>query len=239
MQAPTLTKITLNMGVGEAQAEQQNARSRAGAAGDDRRPAAQRAPRPQVDRLLQGPRGDAGRPLGHPAQGADVGVPRPALLDRGAAHPRLPRPQPALLRRPWQLLDGRQRAADLPRNRLRLDRRGPRSRHHDHDHGRRPTWRPSSCCSRWACPSPRRAAPAAPTRRSRRKKKRRSARRRPALKAEAEQAALEQLKEENPDAYAKPEPEEEPARARRATATSGDGDDDAESKPDEENSDDG
>ena len=33
------------------------------------------------------------------------------------------------------------------------------------------------------------------------------------LKAEAEQAALEQLKQENPDAYAKPEPPRSPKRA--------------------------
>ena len=55
-------------------------------------------------------------------------------------------------------------------------------------------------------------------------------------KAEAEQAALEQLKEENPDAYAKPEPEAEEAEE-------GDGADsdegEAEDKPDEESSNDG
>ena len=50
--------------------------------------------------------------------------------------------------------------------------------------------------------------PAAPTRRPRRRPRRSAARRRPAQRAEAEQAALEQLKEENPEAYAKPEPEE-------------------------------
>ena len=37
----------------------------------------ERAPRPQVDRLLQGARGDAGRRLGDAAPGPDVGVPRP------------------------------------------------------------------------------------------------------------------------------------------------------------------
>ena len=167
MQAPTLTKITLNMGLGEAkqnnkmlEAAQEQLATIAG-----QQP--ERAPRPQVDRLLQGARGDAGRRLGDPAPGADVGVPRPPLLDRGAADPRLPRPQPALLRRPRQLLDGRQRAADLPRNRLRLDRRGPRSRHHDHDHGADRPRGLRAAARRWACRSPRRAVPAAPTRRSR------------------------------------------------------------------------
>ena len=125
------------------------------------------------------------------------------------ADPRLPRPQPALLRRPRQLLDGRQGAADLPRNRLRLDRRGPRSRHHDHDHGAVRPRGLRAAARRWACPSPRTAAPAAPTRRSSRKKKRRSAKRRPAPRPRPRQAALEQLKEENPEAYAKPEPEAE------------------------------
>ena len=47
-------------------------------------------------------------------------------------------------------------------------------------------------------------------------------------KAEAEQAALEQLKEENPEAYAKPEPEpEEGAEGEGAT---GDGDTPNDSK---------
>ena len=69
-----------------------------------------------------------------------------------------------------------------------------------------------------------------------RKKRRRSARRRRALKAEAEQAALEQLKEENPEAYAKPEPEEEAGEEGEGDEG---GDDAAESKPDEESSDDG
>ena len=50
-------------------------------------------------------------------------------------------------------------------------------------------------------------------------------------RAEAEQAALEQLKEENPDAYAKPEPE---------AGEEGEGEkDDAESSADEENPEDG
>jgi hypothetical protein len=56
------------------------------------------------------------------------------------------------------------------------------------------------------------------------------------LKAEAEAAALEQLKEENPEAYAKPEPEEEAGEEGEGDEG---GDDAAESKPDEESSDDG
>ena len=207
------------------------------AAGDDRRPAAQRAPRPQVDRLLQGARGDAGRRLGDPAPGPDVGVPRPPLLDRGAADPRLPRPQPALLRRPRQLLDGRPRAADLPRNRLRLDRRGARPRRDDHDHARRPTRRPSSCCSALGMPFAKEGRPGGRAdveaqEAAEEEKRKEEARQR----AEAEQAALEQLKEENPEAYAKPEPRRRQARrarrrrGRRATAES-----DAPSEENQEN----
>ena len=55
------------------------------------RPSVRRAR--QVDRELQAPRGDAGRRLGDAARGADVGVPRPPDHDRDPAHPRLPRAQ--------------------------------------------------------------------------------------------------------------------------------------------------
>ena len=53
------------------------------------------------------------------------------------------------------------------------------------------------------------------------------------MRAEAEQAALEQLKEENPDAYAKPEPEAEEGEAE------GDDEQKAEDSADEEKSEDG
>jgi large subunit ribosomal protein L5 len=52
-------------------------------------------------------------------------------------------------------------------------------------------------------------------------------------KAEAEAAALEQLKEENPDAYAKPEPEPEEGEEGE------EGGEDADGKPEEESSEDG
>jgi hypothetical protein len=55
-------------------------------------------------------------------------------------------------------------------------------------------------------------------------------------KAEAEQAALEQLKEENPDAYAKPEVEEPAEEAGEAGDGGGD---ETESKADEENEENG
>ena len=56
------------------------------------------------------------------------------------------------------------------------------------------------------------------------------------LRAEAEQAALEQLKEENPDAYAKPEAEAEEGEGGEPAA---EGDQDAESSADEENQENG
>ena len=59
---------------------------------------------PQVDRELQAARGHAGRRARHAARRPHVRVPRPARLDRAAAHPRLPRAQPGLVRRPRQLL---------------------------------------------------------------------------------------------------------------------------------------
>ena len=50
MQAPRLEKITLNMGVGEAKQDSKMLDAAHRAARDDRRPAAERAPRAQVDR---------------------------------------------------------------------------------------------------------------------------------------------------------------------------------------------
>jgi large subunit ribosomal protein L5 len=58
------------------------------------------------------------------------------------------------------------------------------------------------------------------------------------LRAEAEQAALEQLKEENPEAYAKPEREEEGEEGEGEGAEEG-GDQAEEQKTDEESSEDG
>src|SRR4051794_7261608 len=57
-------------------------------------------------------------------------------------------------------------------------------------------------------------------------------------KAEAEQAALEQLKEENPEAYAKPEPEPEEGE-EGAEGAADDSEGNSDDKPDEESSNDG
>ena len=86
---------------------------------DDRRPEAEHPPRPQVRRRVQAARGHARRPDRHAARRARLRVPRPPDLDRDPADPRLPRAEPALVRRPRQLLHGRPRADHLPRDRLR------------------------------------------------------------------------------------------------------------------------
>ena len=105
MQAPRLEKITLNMGVGEAkqdtkmlEAAQPSSSRRSPASA---RACAARASRSPSFKLREG------MPVGVAVTlraSAHVGVPRPAELDRDPADPRLPRPQPALLRRPRQLL---------------------------------------------------------------------------------------------------------------------------------------
>ena len=133
MQAPEDQEDHAQHGRRRRQAGHQGARGRDRAARDDRRPAPERPPRAQVDRRVQAPRGHAGRRLGDAARRAQLRVPRPPDVGRDPADPRLPRHEPALVRRPRQLLAGRARADHLPRDRLRLDRPDPRPRHHDHD----------------------------------------------------------------------------------------------------------
>ena len=141
MQVPKISKITLNMGVGEAKTDAKVLDAAIEELTIDRRAARPGPPRPQVDRAVQAPRGDAGRRARDPARRPHVGVPRPAGLDRAAAHPRLPRAQPGVVRRPRQLLARRPRADHLPRDRLRRRQHDPRPRRRDHDHRRRPTSR--------------------------------------------------------------------------------------------------
>src|SRR4028119_2166150 len=79
------------------------------------------------------PRG-AGRRRGPAAPGAGGRVPRPAGRRRVAARARLPRPEPALVRRPRQLCNGSQGADHLPGDQLRPHREGARHGHHRHHH---------------------------------------------------------------------------------------------------------
>ena len=166
---PTAREGHAQHGRRRRQADDLGARGGDRAARGDLGPAPERAARPQVDRLVQGSRRDAGRGRRDPPRGADVGVRRPADLDRDSAHPRLPRAQPPLVRRARQLLAGHPRAADLSGDRLRLDRRGARAGRDDHDQRARPTRRPSSCCSRSDSRSRRRAGRARSTTRPRRR----------------------------------------------------------------------
>ena len=92
----------------------------------------ERSSRAQVDRRVQTARGHACRGRRDAARRAQLRVPRPAHLGRHPADPRLPRAEPALLRRARQLLAGRQGADHLPRDRLRQNRHGPRAGHHHH-----------------------------------------------------------------------------------------------------------
>src|SRR3954454_5338197 len=97
MQIPRLTKIVVNMGVGEAT---RDAKLMDGAVRHpkadgrprprphrDHRPEAGRGPGPQVHRAVQAARGHADRREGHPPQRPDVGVPGPAAVAGPAPHP--------------------------------------------------------------------------------------------------------------------------------------------------------
>ena len=216
MQVPTLEKVTLNMGVGDAkqstpilEAATEQLATIAG-----QRPSVRRARKSVANFKLRD-----GMPVGVAVtlRGARmwefvdrlVSIAIPRIRDFRGLNPRS--------------FDGRgnyslgdPRAADLPGDRLRLDRRGARARRDDHDHrgvrrgGLRAPARASA--SRSAQDGrPGQADTAAEEEEERRHEEAR-------LRAEAEAAALEQLKEENPEAYAKPvkEEEEEGAKAKRA-----------------------
>ena len=94
MQVPGLTKIVVNMGVGEA-ARDSKLIEGAIKRPDRRSPARSRGDQgPQVHRPVQAARGHADRRPRHAAGRPDVGVPRPAALARAAPDPRLPWPSP-------------------------------------------------------------------------------------------------------------------------------------------------
>ena len=61
MQAPRIEKIVLNMGVGDAKQDSKVLEAAAEQLAPDRRPAAERPPRAQVDRRVQAARGHARR----------------------------------------------------------------------------------------------------------------------------------------------------------------------------------
>ena len=234
MQIPRLVKITVNMGVGDAKQSTPmlEAATEQLATITGQHPNVRRARKSIANfKLREGM--PVGR-LGDPARRPHVGVPRPPDHDLDPADPRLPRPQPALVRRPRQLLARRPRAADLPRDRLRLDRRGPRPRHRDHDHrrdrrgGLRAAARARDAVRRGRAPGPgrhgRRGRGGAPQGGG------------PRSGPRPRQAALEQLKEENPEAYAKPERPEEGEEGEEGAegAEGGDGEETSSDESSEE-----
>ena len=91
MAVPKITKVVVNMGLGEGT---QNAKIVDTGAEELGKITGQQAAghaRQEVDRAVQGAQGHADRRDGHAARRADVRVPRPPDGDRAAARPRLPR----------------------------------------------------------------------------------------------------------------------------------------------------
>ena len=87
MQIPGVVKVVVNMGVGDAA---RDAKLINGAVNDlalitGQKPEVRK--RPQVDRTVQAARGHADRRACDAAWRPDVGVPRPADLNRAAAYP--------------------------------------------------------------------------------------------------------------------------------------------------------
>ena len=115
MQVPRITKIVLNMGVGEAVADKKVLDNAVERHAEDRRPEAGRHQGEEGDRRLQDPRRLADRLHGHAARRAHVRVPRPPRHHRAAARARLPRRARARVRRPRQLQHGRQGTDHLSR----------------------------------------------------------------------------------------------------------------------------
>ena len=122
MQVPRIAKITLNMGVGEAKTD---AKALDAAIEELTTIAGQRAQVRRARKSIASFKLREGMAVG--ARVTLRGARMYEFLDRLVsialpAHPRLPRPQPRLVRRPRQLLARHPRADHLPRDRLRLGR---------------------------------------------------------------------------------------------------------------------
>ena len=135
MQVPRVTKVTLNMGVGEAKTE---AKALDSAIEELTRIAGQRAQVRRARKSIAGFKIREGMPIG--ARVTLRGDRMYDFLDRPIsiappAHPRLPQAQLGLVRRPWQLLARHPRADHLPRDRLRRHLVHPRPRRRGHDDG--------------------------------------------------------------------------------------------------------
>ena len=152
MQVPGLTKIVVNMGVGEA------ARDSKLIEGAIRDLAAITGQKPQVTKARKSIaqfKLREGMPIG--AHVTLRGDRMWEFLDRLLsvalpAHPRLPRPVAQAVRRPRQLHLRPQRAVDVPRDRPGQDRPRPRHGHHGRHHRARTTTRAARCCSHLGFP---------------------------------------------------------------------------------------
>ena len=141
------------MGVGEAARDSKLIEGAVRDLDRDHRPEAAGDPGPQVHRAVQAARGHADRRARHAARRPDVGVHGPAAVAGAAAHPRLPRPLPAPVRRPRQLHLRSHRAGHVPRDRPGPGRPVPRHGHHRRDHRDDTTTRDARCSSSSASPS--------------------------------------------------------------------------------------
>jgi len=127
MDVPRIEKITLNMGVGEAKTDAKQLDS---ALDELTTIAGQRAQVRRARKSIAQFKIREGMPIG--AKVTLRGARMYEFLDRAAAHPRLPRPQPARVRRPRQLLARHSRADHLPRDQLRRHPASPRPRRRDY-----------------------------------------------------------------------------------------------------------
>ena len=226
MEVPRLVKITLNMGVGDAkqatpvlEAATEQLATIAG-----QRPNVRRARKSIASFKVR-----EGMPVGVSVtlRGARMWEFLDRLVSIDPADPRLPRSQRARVRRPWELLARRPRAAHLPEidydsiDEVRgLDIAITTTAATDEE--------AFELLFGLGMPFAQDGRPGAVDTAAEEEEERRKeeARRR----AEAEQAALEQLKEENPEAYAKRErhDEEEEGEGEGGAAPEGSGDSDEE-----------
>ena len=114
-QVPRLMKNRLQHGLRRRRVRLEGPRRRHERHARHHGPAAGGVPREEVHRRLQDPRGHAHRLQGHASRRPHVGVPGPPAGHGHPARPRLPRPEPEVVRLARQLLHGHHRAADLPR----------------------------------------------------------------------------------------------------------------------------
>ena len=126
MMIPKIEKIVVNMGVGEAATD---SKAIDGAVRDLRAITGQQPMITRARKSIASFRLRAGMPIG-----AKVTLRGDRMWEFFDRYPRLPRHLPQELRRPWQLLHGRDRAAHLPGDRLRFRRPHPRYGHHHRHH---------------------------------------------------------------------------------------------------------